>query len=331
MPFAEHLDLAWGKLYASQALLVESLTFRIDKFQPPAFRAVLQRRVERLSVLWSHAVHIYRLPFLECINLVGCQFDTFYLIWNIHILLPYGHQFIGVLVDGNETGCIGSSVQVQFRYPSHVSRLPEMLLVLFCKNVSEVWSFQFRFLADTVNPQTDLSVRHGYEWKTRVQLDFSTCQGQGERNQLVCLVSFQHGIQQSLLFEWGFRDTDLFQCLPVHHVFVVTVAWSLLLLRLRSLYRLLCFFLWVLLFCHSLFFFFVLTLFPVFSRTDFVAFEKFLHCIRFFALWQILDCLLVLLVIMNSHAYEPEMCRFFELAPEILDKVFEDTGVLFEF
>ena len=39
----------------------------------------------------------------------------------------------------------------------------------------------------------------------------------------------------------------------------------------------------------------------------------------------------VLLVIMDGHSYEPEMCRFLELAPEVPDEVFEDTGVFLEF
>ena len=34
---------------------------------------------------------------------------------------------------------------------------------------------------------------------------------------------------------------------------------------------------------------------------------------------------------MDSHSYEPEMCRFLELAPEVLDEVFEDTGVFLKF
>ena len=73
------------------------------------------------------------------------------------------NQFVGILVNGDETGCIGSSVQVQFRHPSHVSRLTEVLLVLFREDVPEIGPFQFRFLADTVDTQTDLPVRHGDE------------------------------------------------------------------------------------------------------------------------------------------------------------------------
>ena len=34
---------------------------------------------------------------------------------------------------------------------------------------------------------------------------------------------------------------------------------------------------------------------------------------------------------MDGHSYESEMCRFLELAPEIPDEVFEDTGVFLEF
>ena len=34
---------------------------------------------------------------------------------------------------------------------------------------------------------------------------------------------------------------------------------------------------------------------------------------------------------MDGHSYEPEMCRFLELAPEVPDEVFEDTGVFLEF
>ena len=69
----------------------------------------------------------------------------------------------------------------------------------------------------------------------------------------------------------------------------------------------------------------------VFSRTDFVAFEELLHCVRLFPFRQVLDRLLVHLVVVEGHAEQAEMGRFLELAPEILDEVFEYARVLVEF
>ena len=46
---------------------------------------------------------------------------------------------------------------------------------------------------------------------------------------------------------------------------------------------------------------------------------------------QVLDRLLVHLVVVEGHAEQAEMGRFLELAPEILDEVFEYARVLVEF
>lgn len=69
----------------------------------------------------------------------------------------------------------------------------------------------------------------------------------------------------------------------------------------------------------------------VFSRTDLVAFEELLHRVRLFPFRQVFDRLLVHLVVVEGHAEQAEMGRFFELAPEILDEVFEYARVLVEF
>ena len=103
------------------------------------------------------------MSFLQRVYFIRCQSDTFHFTWYVYVFLSYSNQFVGILVNGDETGCIGSSVQVQFRHPSHVSRLTEVLLVLFREDVPEIGPFQFRFLADTVDTQTDLPVRHGDE------------------------------------------------------------------------------------------------------------------------------------------------------------------------
>ena len=71
--------------------------------------------------------------------------------------------------------------------------------------------------------------------------------------------------------------------------------------------------------------------FLVFPGTDFVAFEELLHRVRLFPFRQVLDCLLVLLVVMDCHAEQAEMGRFLELAPEILDEVLEDARILVKF
>ena len=69
----------------------------------------------------------------------------------------------------------------------------------------------------------------------------------------------------------------------------------------------------------------------VFSWTDFVAFEELFHRIRLLSLRQIPDGLLVHLVVVVGHAEQAEMGRFLELAPKILDEVFENTRILVEF
>ena len=84
-------------------------------------------------------------------------------------------------------------------------------------------------------------------------------------------------------------------------------------------------------FCHGcLLFIHVLFLF-VLSRTDLVAFEELLHRVRLFPFRQVLNRLLVHLVVVEGHAEQAEMGRFLELAPEILDEVFEYARVLVEF
>ena len=121
------------------------------------------------------------------------------------------------------------------------------------------------------------------------------------------------------------RSLRLLRCL---------LSLGLLLLLCRLLYlALLQGFLRLCLFVyHSCFFFLVYTLFLlVFSRTDFVAFEELLHCVRLFPFRQVLDRLLVHLVVVEGHAEQAEMGRFLELAPEILDEVFEYARVLVEF
>ena len=69
----------------------------------------------------------------------------------------------------------------------------------------------------------------------------------------------------------------------------------------------------------------------VFSRTDFVALEELFHRVRLFSFRQVLDGLLVHLVVVEGHAEKAEMGRFLELAPEILDEIFENARILVEF
>ena len=66
-------------------------------------------------------------------------------------------------------------------------------------------------------------------------------------------------------------------------------------------------------------------------RYDFIAFQKFLYRVCILIFGQVLESLFVLLVIVEGHADKPEMRRLFQLAPEILDEVFEDTRILVEF
>ena len=88
----------------------------------------------------------------------------------------------------------------------------------------------------------------------------------------------------------------------------------------------------LLFFCHRFCFFLVYILFlPVLFGTDFVALEELLHCVRLFSFRQVLDGLLVHLVVVEGHAEQAEMGRFLELAPEILDEIFENARILVEF
>lgn len=59
-------------------------------------------------------------------------------------------------------------------------------------------------------------------------------------------------------------------------------------------------------------------------------FEELFHRVRLFSLRQILYGLLVTFVILNSQANQAEVGRFTELAPEILDKIFEYARILVE-
>ena len=65
------------------------------------------------------------------------------------MLLADGHQLVGVLVDGDQTGFRRASAQV--------------LLVLLGEDMPEVRAFQLRLLAYAVDAEPDLSVLHGYQ------------------------------------------------------------------------------------------------------------------------------------------------------------------------
>ena len=81
------------------------------------------------------------------------------------MLLPYGHQFVGHpcrCETRQGVSALPPFRKSKFRHPPQVARLPEMLLVLFRKDVPEVGAFQFRLPADAVNAQTSTSsVRRG--------------------------------------------------------------------------------------------------------------------------------------------------------------------------
>lgn len=79
------------------------------------------------------------------------------------MLLADGHQLVGALVDGDQTGFSRASAQVQFRHTSHVAALAQVLLVLLGEDMPEVRAFQLRLLAYTVDAEPDLSVLHGYQ------------------------------------------------------------------------------------------------------------------------------------------------------------------------
>ena len=230
-----------------------------------------------------------------------------------------------------------------------VAAFAQVLLFLFGKIVSEIRTAQFRLLADAVYAQDDLPVC-GDEREACVELGGHhpvdvECQGDG----LVGLVALEHAVECSRLLKHLLGYADLAQCLPVDHVLVVAVDGCLLfagglsfhalrrLLHLRVLFGLLLrllllrFFL-LFLFCHTCVFFFVGTLlFLLFFRADFVVLEELLHCVRLFAFRQVLDCLPVPFVVVVGHAQKAEVCRLLELAPEILDEVFEDARIFVEF
>ena len=78
------------------------------------------------------------------------------------MLLSDGYQFVGILVDGNQTRLCRVATQVKVSHASHVPAFTQVLLVLFREDMSEIRTVQFRFLSDTVDAQHDLPAV-GYE------------------------------------------------------------------------------------------------------------------------------------------------------------------------
>ena len=160
--FVQRFELHGRKRYAAKRLLVEGLVFREDKFDASSFRIILQIGIEFLALIGFHAIHEYLFTILQFLNFVRSQSNTFDFIRDIDMLLSYGYQFVGILVNGNQTRLSRIATQVKVSHASHVSTFTQVLLVLFREDMSEIRTVQFRFFSDTVDAQHDLSAV-GYE------------------------------------------------------------------------------------------------------------------------------------------------------------------------
>ena len=202
MSLAEHLYLGRREWHAPDGLLVEYLILREDELQPPALGAVLERGVKLLSRLGGHPLHLDGLSLLQQSDLLVRKSYPAHFLRDVDMFLPDGDQLVGVLVDGDQAGGVLAATQVEFHRTSHVAGLTQVLLVLLTKVEPEIRAFQLWLLAYAVNGQPHLPVLLRYEREPRVQFG---CQHAGnvkcQRHQLVGLVTSQHGVKKSLLFE----------------------------------------------------------------------------------------------------------------------------------
>ena len=228
MSFVQRFELHGGKRYTAKRLLVESLVFRENKFDASSFRIVLQIGIEFLALIGFHAIHEYLFTVFQFLNFVRSQGYTFDFIRDIDMLLSYGYQFVGILVDGNQTWLSRVATQVKVSHASHVSTFTQVLLVLFREDMSEIRTIQFRFLSDTVDTQHNLPTV-GYERKACVQLGSQYPRNvERQWHSSVGLVSFQHAVQLSGLLQHFLGYAELAQFLPINHVLVVAVRGCLL-------------------------------------------------------------------------------------------------------
>ena len=231
MTFVQRFELHGGKRYTAERLLVEGLVFREDKFDASSFRTVLQIGIKLFTLIGLHSLYEYLFSVFQFLNFVRSQGYPFDFIRDIDMLLSYGYQFVGILVDGNQARLCRVATQVKVSHASHVSTFTQVLLVLFREDMSEIRTVQFRFFSDTVDAQHDLPAV-GYERKACIELCGQyprnvECQWHGS----VGLVSFQHAVKLSGLLQHFLGYAELTQFLPINHVLVVAVRGCLLALR----------------------------------------------------------------------------------------------------
>ena len=202
MSLAEHLYLGGREWHAPDGLLVEYLVLREDELQPPALGTVLKRGVKLLPRLGGHPLHLDGLSLLQQSDLLVRKSYPAHFLRDVDMFLPDSDQLVGVFVDGDQAGGVLAATQVEFHRTSHVAGFTQVLLVLLTKVEPEIRAFQLRLLAYAVNGQPHLPVLLRYEREPRVQFG---CQHAGnvkcQRHQLVGLVTSQHGVKKSLLFE----------------------------------------------------------------------------------------------------------------------------------
>ncbi len=231
MSFIQRFELHGGKRYPAERLLIEGLVFREDKFDASSFCTVLQIGIKLFTLIGFHSLYEYLFSVFQFLNFVRSQGYPFDFIRDIDMLLSDGYQFVGILVDGNQTRLCRVATQVKVSHASHVPALTQVLLVLFREDMSEIRTVQFRFFSDTVDAQHDLPAV-GYERKACIELCSQYPRNvECQRHCPVGLVSFQHAVKLSGLLQHFLGYAELTQLLPVNHVLVVAVRGCLLALR----------------------------------------------------------------------------------------------------
>ena len=160
--FVQRFELHGGKRYTAERLLIEGLVFREDKFDASSFCTVLQIGIKLFTLIGFHSLYEYLFSVFQFLNFVRSQGYPFDFIRDIDMLLSDGYQFVGILVDGNQTRLSCVTTQVKVSHASHVSTFTQVLFVLFREDMSEIRTVQFRFFSDTVDTQHDLPTV-GYE------------------------------------------------------------------------------------------------------------------------------------------------------------------------
>ena len=317
------LDLLLCQFHAPECLAVEELVVLEDELDAPALGIYLNEGVELVARLGDHALDIDLLAFTQILLLLFGKLYTLDFLWDKGILRFHGDHLVGQLVDADEGRDKLPVASFQLHDTPHVARLEQVMLILLGKDMTEVRAVKVGFLPDTVNTEHHVA-RHGLlEGQTGVRSQYGRAEVHADGHDLIGLVATEHLFEQSAFLKVFAGNSEILELFPVNHGFVVTVLGLRLAVGCGSLL------LGFIFLCHFFLIFGVDTLVFLVAWDNLVLLEKFFHGFCLFSCGNILDGLLhgrvVQLLLLDGE--DSEACRIFQLAPEVLDEIFEGIGI----